>query len=51
MALTAQEASVTLEEEHGIAAEVILPMPSSKPLEQIAFPHAPQIVDAVRALF
>ena len=113
MALTAQEAAETLEEEHGIAAEVIdprtlrpldldtilasvrktnrcviveegwphggvganlaaliqeqafdhldapiarvtgadLPMPYSKPLEQIAFPHAPQIVDAVRALF
>ena len=107
MALTAQEAAVTLEEEHGIAAEVIdprtlrpldldtilasvrktnrcviveegwphggvganfaaliqeqafdhldapiarvtgadLPMPYSKPLEQIAFPHAPQIVE------
>ena len=113
MALTAQEAAVTLEEEHGIAAEVIdprtlrpldldtilasvrktnrcviveegwphggvganfaaliqeqafdhldapigrvtgvdLPMPYSKSLEQIAFPHAPQIVEAVRALF
>jgi pyruvate dehydrogenase E1 component beta subunit len=28
-----------------------LPMPYSKPLEQIAVPHEPQIVDAVRALF
>jgi pyruvate dehydrogenase E1 component beta subunit len=28
-----------------------LPMPYSKPLEQIALPHEPQIVDAVRALF
>jgi pyruvate dehydrogenase E1 component beta subunit len=113
MALTAQEAAAELEEEHGIAAEVIdprtlrpldldtilesvrktnrcviveegwphggvganlaalvqeqafdyldapiarvtgadLPMPYSKPLEQLAFPHAEQIVDAVRALF
>src|SRR3954453_19028721 len=28
-----------------------LPMPSSKPLEQIAYPHEPQIVEAVLALF
>jgi pyruvate dehydrogenase E1 component beta subunit len=28
-----------------------LPMPYSKPLEQIAFPHAPQVVAAVLALF
>ena len=28
-----------------------LPMPYSKPLEQIAFPHEPQVVDAVRRLF
>lgn len=28
-----------------------VPMPYSKPLEQIAFPHEPQVVDAVRALF
>jgi pyruvate/2-oxoglutarate/acetoin dehydrogenase E1 component len=28
-----------------------LPMPYSKPLEQIAFPHEPQVVDAVLALF
>ena len=28
-----------------------LPMPYSKPLEQIAFPHEPQIVETVRALF
>src|SRR4051812_21798131 len=28
-----------------------IPMPYSKPLEQIAFPHEEQIVDAVRALF
>ena len=28
-----------------------LPMPYSKPLEQIAFPHEPQVVEAVRALF
>jgi pyruvate dehydrogenase E1 component beta subunit len=28
-----------------------LPMPYSKPLEQIAFPHEPQIVEAVLALF
>jgi pyruvate dehydrogenase E1 component beta subunit len=28
-----------------------LPMPYSKPLEQIAFPHEPQIVDAVLASF
>jgi pyruvate dehydrogenase E1 component beta subunit len=27
-----------------------VPMPYSKPLEQIAFPHEPQIVEAVRAL-
>ncbi|MBE2316826.1 alpha-ketoacid dehydrogenase subunit beta [Solirubrobacter sp. CPCC 204708] len=27
-----------------------LPMPYSKPLEQIAFPHEPQIVEAVKAL-
>jgi pyruvate/2-oxoglutarate/acetoin dehydrogenase E1 component len=113
MALTAQEAATELEEEHGIAAEVIdprtlrpldldtilesvrktnrcviveegwphggvganfaaliqeqafdhldapiarvsgadLPMPYSKALEQLAFPHAEQIVEAVRALF
>ena len=28
-----------------------LPMPYSRPLEQIAFPHEPQIVEAVRSLF
>jgi pyruvate dehydrogenase E1 component beta subunit len=28
-----------------------LPMPYSKPLEQLAFPHEPQIVEAVRTLF
>ena len=28
-----------------------VPMPYSKPLEQIAFPHEPQIVDAVLATF
>jgi pyruvate/2-oxoglutarate/acetoin dehydrogenase E1 component len=28
-----------------------LPMPYSKPLEQIAFPHEPQVVEAVRSLF
>src|SRR5688500_22761 len=28
-----------------------LPMPYSKPLEQIAFPHEPQIVEAVLATF
>ena len=28
-----------------------LPMPYSKPLEQIAFPHEAQVVQAVRALF
>jgi pyruvate dehydrogenase E1 component beta subunit len=28
-----------------------LPMPYSKPLEQIAFPHAPQVVEAALALF
>jgi pyruvate dehydrogenase E1 component beta subunit len=28
-----------------------LPMPYSKPLEQIAFPHEPQVVDAALALF
>ena len=28
-----------------------LPMPYSKPLEQIAFPHEPQIVDVVRSMF
>jgi pyruvate dehydrogenase E1 component beta subunit len=28
-----------------------VPMPYSKPLEQIAFPHEPQIVEAVLALF
>jgi pyruvate dehydrogenase E1 component beta subunit len=28
-----------------------LPMPYSKPLEQIAFPHEAQVVEAVRALF
>ena len=28
-----------------------LPMPYSKPLEQIAFPHEPQVVDAVLATF
>jgi pyruvate/2-oxoglutarate/acetoin dehydrogenase E1 component len=28
-----------------------LPMPYSKPLEQIAFPHEPQVVEAVLALF
>jgi pyruvate/2-oxoglutarate/acetoin dehydrogenase E1 component len=27
-----------------------LPMPYSKPLEQIAFPHEPQIIDTVRSL-
>jgi pyruvate dehydrogenase E1 component beta subunit len=30
---------------------VDVPMPYSKPLEQIAFPHEEQIVDAVKALF
>src|SRR5437016_4866604 len=28
-----------------------LPMPYSKPLEQIAYPHEPQVVEAVRATF
>ena len=28
-----------------------LPMPYSKPLEQIAFPHEPQIVETVLSLF
>ncbi|HEX3317371.1 MAG TPA: transketolase C-terminal domain-containing protein, partial [Solirubrobacteraceae bacterium] len=28
-----------------------LPMPYSKPLEQVAFPHEPQVAEAVRALF
>jgi pyruvate dehydrogenase E1 component beta subunit len=28
-----------------------LPMPYSKPLEDIAYPHEPQVVDAVRATF
>jgi pyruvate dehydrogenase E1 component beta subunit len=28
-----------------------LPMPYSKPLEQIAFPHEPQVVEAALALF
>src|SRR3712207_5044882 len=28
-----------------------LPMPYSKPLEQIAFPHEPQVVEAVLATF
>ena len=28
-----------------------LPMPYSKPLEQIAYPHEPQVVEAVLALF
>ncbi len=28
-----------------------VPMPYSKPLEQIAFPHEPQVIEAVRALF
>lgn len=28
-----------------------VPMPYSKPLEQAAFPHEPQVVEAVRALF
>jgi pyruvate dehydrogenase E1 component beta subunit len=28
-----------------------LPMPYSKPLEQIAFPHEPQVIEAVRSLF
>ena len=28
-----------------------IPMPYSKPLEQVAFPHEPQIIETVRALF
>ena len=28
-----------------------LPMPYSKPLEQIAFPHEQQVIDTVRSLF
>ena len=28
-----------------------LPMPYSKPLEQLAFPGDEQVIDAVRALF
>ena len=50
-ALIQEQAFDHLDAPIGRVTGVDLPMPYSKSLEQIAFPHAPQIVEAVRALF
>jgi pyruvate dehydrogenase E1 component beta subunit len=50
-ALIQEQAFDFLDAPVGRVAGADVPMPYSKPLEQIAFPHEPQIVHAVRATF
>src|SRR4051794_1367505 len=50
-ALIQERAFAPLDAPIGRVPGAALPMPYSKPLEQIAFPHEPQVVAAVLALF
>jgi len=50
-ALIQEQAFDDLDAPVGRVTGADLPMPYSKPLEQIAFPHEPQVVDAVLATF
>lgn len=50
-ALVQEQAFDWLDAPIGRVTGADVPMPYSKPLEQIAFPHEPQVVEAVRALF
>jgi pyruvate dehydrogenase E1 component beta subunit len=50
-ALVQQQAFDWLDAPVGRVTGADVPMPYSKPLEQIAFPHEPQVVDAVLATF
>jgi pyruvate dehydrogenase E1 component beta subunit len=50
-ALIQEQAFDDLDAPVGRVTGADLPMPYSKPLEQIAFPHEPEIVDAVLATF
>jgi len=50
-ALVSEQAFDDLDAPIGRVTGADVPMPYSKPLEQIAFPHEPQVVDAVLATF
>ena len=50
-ALVQEQAFDDLDAPVGRVTGADLPMPYSKPLEQIAYPHEPQVVEAVLALF
>ena len=50
-ALVQEQAFDDLDAPVGRVTGADLPMPYSKPLEQIAYPHEPQVVDAVLATF
>jgi pyruvate dehydrogenase E1 component beta subunit len=50
-ALIQEQAFDDLDAPVGRVTGADLPMPYSKPLEQIAFPHEPQVVEAVLATF
>jgi pyruvate dehydrogenase E1 component beta subunit len=50
-ALIQEQAFDDLDAPIGRVTGADLPMPYSKPLEQIAFPHEPQVVEAVLATF
>jgi pyruvate dehydrogenase E1 component beta subunit len=50
-ALVQEQAFDWLDAPVGRVTSADVPMPYSKPLEQIAFPHEPQVVDAVLATF
>jgi pyruvate dehydrogenase E1 component subunit beta len=50
-ALVQEQAFDDLDAPVGRVTGADLPMPYSKPLEQIAFPHEPQVVEAVLATF
>src|SRR5207253_7376196 len=50
-ALVGEHAFDDLDAPVGRVTGADLPMPYSKPLEQIAFPHEPQVVEAVLATF
>ena len=50
-ALVQEQAFDDLDAPVGRVTGADLPMPYSKPLEQIAFPHEPQVIEAVLATF
>jgi len=50
-ALVQEQAFDYLDAPIGRVTGADLPMPYSKPLEQIAYPHSPQVVEAVLAMF